>query len=76
MAFDGYSDEPLLVVLQPLLHFGIVGRIPHNGTNVRVHRCRRAGGYRYKWCTITYNGRRGWAYARYLADMRTGRRPR
>lgn len=54
----------------------ITSRIPHNGINVKVARCRKVSGYRFKWCVVTYRGNRGWAYARYLADMNTGARPR
>ncbi|MDH3740468.1 MAG: caspase family protein, partial [Hyphomicrobiales bacterium] len=54
----------------------ITSRIPYNGINVRVANCRKVSGYRYKWCVVTYQGQRGWAYARYLADMATGARPR
>lgn len=53
----------------------ITSRIPHNGINVEVSDCRSVGGYRHKWCIVNYRGNRGWAYARYLANMSTGRRP-
>ena len=54
----------------------ITSRIPHDGINVKVANCRKISGYRYRWCVVTYRGNRGWAYARYLADMATGARPR
>ncbi|MGI9464408.1 MAG: SH3 domain-containing protein, partial [Aestuariivirgaceae bacterium] len=54
----------------------VTSRIPHDGINVKVGQCRKVSGYRHKWCVVTYQGARGWAYARYLAHMRTGARPR
>ena len=53
----------------------VTSRIPDDGVNVRVFNCVSVRGYKYKWCRVNYRGNTGWAYAKYLASMRTGRRP-
>ncbi len=59
----------------PGTQYPVTSRIPDNGINVRVFNCIFVPGYSWKWCRVEYKGNRGWAYAKYLADMRTGRRP-
>jgi len=49
--------------------------IPYNADNVIVHKCRQVSGFAFSWCVVDYNGKRGWAYGRYLAHVRTGNRP-
>jgi len=53
----------------------VTSRIPDDGVNVRVFNCVSVRGYRFRWCRVNYQGNTGWAYAKYLANMRTGRRP-
>ncbi len=60
----------------PGTQYPVTSRIPDNGINVRVFNCVSVPGYSWKWCRVDYRGNRGWAYAKYLADMRTGQRPR
>ncbi len=52
----------------------IVGRIPHNGSEILIHDCSNYQNHRFKWCRVTWRGISGWAYGRYLADE-SGRRP-
>ncbi len=69
-----YPDQ-LNVRKGPGTKFRVVGRIPHNGTKVRVSKCRSLGARRSKWCVVQWGGVRGWASGRYLANMATGQRP-
>lgn len=74
-----YPDQ-LNVRRGPGTKFAIVGRIPHNGVNVRVRSCRSFGARRSRWCTVQWTNSRGktvngWASGRYLANMGSGARP-
>ena len=69
-----YPDK-LNVRKGPGTKYAIVGRIPHNGTKVKVSNCRSMGARRSKWCVVQWGRVRGWASGRYLANMATGRRP-
>lgn len=65
---DHRPDDMLNVRTGTSTDYAIVGRIPHNGTNIVVHRCVESSGYIYNWCEVSYDTVRGWAYARYLQD--------
>ena len=69
-----YPDK-LNVRKGPSTKYKIVGRIPHNGTKVKIVRCQSRGAGRSKWCVVQWGSVRGWASGRYLANMATGRRP-
>ncbi len=73
---DHIPPDMLNVRSGPGTKHQITSRIPHDGINVEVGQCRKVSGYRHRWCVVTYQGERGWAYARYLAHMQTGARPR
>jgi uncharacterized caspase-like protein/uncharacterized protein YraI len=47
-----------------------IARIPPAASGVSVGRCMRVEGYLYPWCEVSYQCDRGWAYGRYLADLR------
>ncbi|GJM03478.1 MAG: hypothetical protein DHS20C08_19790 [Rhodomicrobium sp.] len=69
-----YPDK-LNVRKGPSTKFKVVGRIPHNGTNVTVKYCRAVRVHKSRWCLVQWGGVRGWASGRYLANQRTGQRP-
>lgn len=60
----------------PGTKYGKIFGIPYNADTVIVHNnCRKVDGFSFRWCIVEYNGRRGWAYARYLENVGTGKRP-
>lgn len=69
-----YPDK-LNVRRGPGTKFKIVGRIPHNGTNVTVKHCKAVKTHKSRWCLVQWGKVRGWASGRYLANQRTGARP-
>jgi uncharacterized protein YraI len=69
-----YPDK-LNVRKGPSTKFRIVGRIPHNGTNVVVKYCRVMKVRKSRWCMVQWGRVKGWASGRYLANQRTGQRP-
>ena len=69
-----YPDK-LNVRKGPGTKYAIVGRIPHNGTQVKILSCKSMGARRSKWCVVRWGSVQGWASGRYLANMATGRRP-
>ncbi len=60
----------------PGTKYGKLFGIPYNADNVIVHKCRQVSGFAFSWCVVDHNGKRGWAYGRYLAHVRTGSRPK
>jgi len=69
-----YPDK-LNVRKGPGTKFRIVGRIPHNGNQIKVSNCKFMGSRKSKWCVVHWGKVRGWASGRYLGNMATGRRP-
>ena len=55
-------------------NYGILYTIPYDADGIRVGECRKRSSQQFHWCYVTYSGRSGWAYDKYLAD-KLGRRP-
>jgi uncharacterized protein YraI len=67
--------EPLYVREDPHHLSPIVLELRSNATNVEVYHCIRPSALNDPWCFLSYNGRQGWANARYLRSMTTGAYP-
>ncbi|MEO0495995.1 MAG: SH3 domain-containing protein, partial [Pseudomonadota bacterium] len=65
---DHPSSEPLNVRSGPGTNYPVVGGLPYNARDVRVGDCQRKTGFRFRWCTVEWQGTAGWAYGKYLAN--------
>ncbi len=65
---DHPMDQKLNVRSGAGTNYTVIAELPPNALGVDVTDCQTEQGYKFRWCSLSWQGISGWAYGRYLVD--------